>query len=276
MAQPQHRTDGAPGLLVVEDLTRRFGNFRAVNGASLQVPAGGIIGLIGPNGAGKTTLFNMIAGALPPTSGRILFDGQELTGTPPWQMVARGLVRTFQIPHEFSTLTVLENLMVVPAGQSGARLWQAWLRWGRVMAEERALRDRAEEALEFLNLSHLRDERAGNLSGGQKKLLELGRAMMSSARFVLLDEPAAGVNRTLLAQLSDRIARLRAEGGYTFLIIEHDMNMVTQLCDEVIVMAHGEILMRGSMAEVRANRAVQEAYLGVRASREGQPAGASA
>lgn len=254
----------AQPCIVVDAVTKSFGGFRAVNGCSLDVPAGSITGLIGPNGAGKTTLFNIIGGALKPTSGRILLEGRDVTGAAPYEMVGHGLVRTFQIPHEFSTLTVLENLMVVPTGQSGARLWNAWGRWGRVVEEERAIRRRGEEVLEFLNLSRLRDERAGNLSGGQKKLLELGRAMMSAARIVLLDEPAAGVNRTLLGELSARIAELRRSEGYTFFIIEHDMNLVAELCDDVIVMAHGEVLTRGPMEEVRVHKDVLEAYLGGR------------
>ena len=241
-----------------------FGGFTAVNDCTLSVEAGSITGLIGPNGAGKTTLFNIIGGASAPTRGEVRLNGRKVTGMKPHALVALGLVRTFQIPKEFSSLTVLENLMVPPPGQSGARLWAAWLRRSAVEREEVALRDQAEEVLDFLGLSHLATERAGALSGGQKKLLELGRAMMSGAKTVLLDEPAAGVNRTLMRALCERIATLRAEQGYTFFLIEHDMNVVAELCDTVIVMAHGQVLTQGPLAEIRSRPEVVEAYLGTR------------
>ena len=251
-------------MIQVDSVSKRFGGFTAIRDCSLRVPEGSITGLIGPNGAGKTTLFNIIAGAEKPSSGRVLLGGRDVTGLRPYQLHHHGLVRTFQIPQEFSTLTVLENLMMVPEDQTGAKLWAAWLQWGSLQREEADLRVRAEEVLDFLLLSHLAGERAGNLSGGQKKLLELGRVIMTGAKVVLLDEPAAGVNRTLLRTLTDRIATLRAEQAYTFFIIEHDMNMMTELCDSVVVMAHGEVLCEGTMAEIRENRQVLEAYLGTR------------
>ena len=262
-------------MIEVDRVSKRFGGFTAISDCSLTVPQGSITGLIGPNGAGKTTLFNIIAGAEKPSGGRVLLDGQDVTGLRPYQLHDHGLVRTFQIPQEFSTLTVLENLMMVPADQTGAKLWAAWLQWATLRREEAELCERGEEVLDFLSLSHLAGERAGNLSGGQKKLLELGRVIMTGAKVVLLDEPAAGVNRTLLRTLTDRIATLRAEQGYTFFIIEHDMNMMTELCDSVVVMAHGEVLCEGTMAEIRENRQVLEAYLGTReaaASAGGAPA----
>ena len=165
-------------MIVVENLVKTFGGFRAVDGASLRIEQGSITGLIGPNGAGKTTLFNVIAGVLQPTSGRVTMMGEDITGLPPHALFHKGLLRTFQIAHEFSSMTVRENLMMVPAGQSGETLWNAWFGRKRIADEERALRAKADEVIEFLTIEHLRDERAGNLSGGQKKLLELGRTMM--------------------------------------------------------------------------------------------------
>ncbi|MCR9221701.1 MAG: ABC transporter ATP-binding protein [Alphaproteobacteria bacterium] len=251
-------------MIEVEGVSKRFGGFTAIRDCSLSVPAGSITGLVGPNGAGKTTLFNIVGGALAPSGGRVRFQGRDVTGLRPFELARLGLVRTFQIPQEFSTLTVLENLMIPPPGQIGARLWAAWTRWDAVQRQEAEIAAEALEALEFLGLSHLSQERAGRLSGGQKKLLELGRAMMSGAKTVLLDEPAAGVNRTLLKTLSARLAQMRAEMGYSFFLIEHDMNLVAELCDSVYVMANGGVLAQGSMAELRRDRRVLEAYLGER------------
>jgi branched-chain amino acid transport system ATP-binding protein len=251
-------------VIRAQNVSKSFGGIRAVADCSLHVERGQILGLIGPNGAGKSTLFNILAGFLAPDSGRIELDGEDVTGRRPHELFRRGLVRTFQIAHELTRMTVLENLMVVPPGQSGEHLLAAWFQPGRVAAEERHLRERAEAVLDRLNLSELRFELAGNLSGGQKKLLELGRAMMTEAKVVLLDEIGAGVNRTLLAELAGYIERLNHESGYTFCIIEHDMDLIARLCDPVVVMAEGRVLTRGSMAEIRANEAVIEAYLGGR------------
>ena len=249
-------------MIVVENLSKHFGGIRAVNNVSLSIAPGSITGLIGPNGAGKTTLFNVIAGLHAPTSGRVLLDGADITGLPPHDLFAKGMLRTFQIAHEFSTLTVRENLMLVPGDQSGERLVDAWLRPARVRAEEAELRRKADEVIEFLEISHVADELAGNLSGGQKKLLELGRTMMVDAKIVFLDEVGAGVNRTLLRTIGDAILRLNRERGYTFCMIEHDMDFISRLCDPVIVMAEGGVLATGTAAEVRANEEVIEAYLG--------------
>ncbi len=229
---------------------------------SFTIEEGTITGLIGPNGAGKTTTFNMIAGELAPTSGRIIYQGEDIAGLPTHQMFHRGIVRTFQIPHEFAKMTVLENLMVVPPAQPGEHIFNNWINPRAVRAREEEVRDKAETALEFLSISHLRDERAGNLSGGQKKLLELGRTMMTDAKLVLLDEPGAGVNPTLVLKIIDMIAQLKAERGYTFCIIEHDMDLIASLCDPVIVLAEGTVLTEGSMDEVRSNPEVLDAYLG--------------
>ncbi|MEK9855988.1 MAG: ABC transporter ATP-binding protein [Rhodobiaceae bacterium] len=249
-------------MIVVENLSKHFGGIKAVDNVSLSIAPGSITGLIGPNGAGKTTLFNVIAGLHAPTSGRVLLDDQDITGLPPHELFARGMLRTFQIAHEFSTLTVRENLMLVPGGQSGERLMDAWLRPARVRAEEIELRRKADEVIEFLQISQVADELAGNLSGGQKKLLELGRTMMVDAKIVFLDEVGAGVNRTLLRTIGDAIQRLNRERGYTFCMIEHDMDFISRLCDPVIVMAEGAVLATGTAAEVRANEEVIEAYLG--------------
>jgi branched-chain amino acid transport system ATP-binding protein len=249
-------------LIRVDDLHKHFGGFRAVDGASLEIAAGTITGLIGPNGAGKTTLFNVIAGVLPPTSGRVTMEGADITGLPPHTLFHRGLLRTFQIAHEFASMTVRENLMMVPPGQSGEGLVAAWFGRRRIAAEERSLAEKADEVLAFLTIDHLADEKAGNLSGGQKKLLELGRTMMVDARVVFLDEVGAGVNRTLLNTVGDAILRLNRERGYTFCMIEHDMNFIGRLCDPVIVMAEGRVLAQGTIAEMKADERVIEAYLG--------------
>ena len=249
-------------MIRVENLHKRFGGLRAVDGASLEIAAGSITGLIGPNGAGKTTLFNVIAGAFRPTSGRVFLDDKEITGLPPHELFHKGVLRTFQIAHEFTTLTVTENLMMVPGGQRGESRLDAWFRPGLVREEEAAIRAKAEEVLDFLGLSHLAQEQAGNLSGGQKKLLELGRTMMVEAKIVFLDEVGAGVNRTLLRTIGDAIQRLNTERGYTFCMIEHDMDFISRLCDPVIVMAEGAVLMQGSAEEVKSDARVIEAYLG--------------
>ncbi|MBC00587.1 MAG: ABC transporter ATP-binding protein [Rhodobacteraceae bacterium] len=249
-------------MLEVDRLVMDYGGFRAVDHCSFEVHEGSITGLIGPNGAGKTTLFNLIAGAFPPSEGTIRYLGKTITKLSTDKRFHRGLVRTFQIPHEFHRLTALENLMMVPPAQAGESLIANWVSYGRVRETEAKVRARAEEALEFLELSHLANERAGNLSGGQKKLLELGRTMMTDARLVLLDEPAAGVNRTLLRKLEEKIAILNKERGYTFILIEHDMEMIEKLCDPVICMAEGRVLIQGDFATVRSDPRVLEAYLG--------------
>ncbi|MFT5629593.1 MAG: branched-chain amino acid transport system ATP-binding protein [Gammaproteobacteria bacterium] len=249
-------------MIVVENLVKTFGGFHAVDGASLRIEEGTITGLIGPNGAGKTTLFNVIAGVLKPSAGRVTMNGKDITGLPPHELFHKGLLRTFQIAHEFSTMTVRENLMMVPGAQSGETLWNAWFGRKRIADEERALLAKADEVLEFLTIDHLKDEKAGNLSGGQKKLLELGRTMMVDAKIVFLDEVGAGVNRTLLNTIGDAIIRLNKERGYTFVVIEHDMDFIGRLCDPVICMAEGKVLAEGTLAEIKANEQVIEAYLG--------------
>ena len=249
-------------MIVVDDVAKQFGGFRAVDGASMHIAEGSITGLIGPNGAGKTTLFNVIAGVLKPSGGRVTMQGEDITGLPPHELFHKGLLRTFQIAHEFASMTVRENLMMVPGGQSGETLWNTWVHRGRIAQEEAALQKKADEVLEFLTIDHLKDERAGNLSGGQKKLLELGRTMMVDAKIVFLDEVGAGVNRTLLNTIGDAIIRLNKERGYTFVVIEHDMDFIGRLCDPVICMAEGKVLAEGTLDQIKANEQVIEAYLG--------------
>ena len=249
-------------MIVVEDVVKTFGGFRAVDGSTLKIEEGSITGLIGPNGAGKTTLFNVIAGVLKPTSGRVSMMGEDITGLPPHELFHKGLLRTFQIAHEFSSMTVRENLMMVPGDQSGEVLWNTWFGRKRIANEERALQAKADEVIEFLTIEHLKEEKAGNLSGGQKKLLELGRTMMVDAKIVFLDEVGAGVNRTLLNTIGDAIIRLNKERNYTFVVIEHDMDFIGRLCDPVICMAEGRVLAQGTLDEIKANEQVIEAYLG--------------
>jgi branched-chain amino acid transport system ATP-binding protein len=249
-------------LLQVQELVKSFDGVRALNRCSLQVSGGAITGLIGPNGAGKTTLFNVVTGFLKPTTGRIFFQGQRIDGLPPHKVFRKGIVRTFQVPRELKSMTVLENLMLVPGDQLGENLWGPWLLPIVVRRQERAIQRKALEVLEFVNLYHLRHEFAGNLSSGQKKLLELARTLMCDPQMVLLDEPGAGVNPTLMKQLVASIEELCYEKGITFFIIEHDMDLVTRLCNPVIVLSEGEKIAEGEPEEIKADERVLEAYLG--------------
>ena len=257
-------------MIKVDNLSKHFGGFRAVDGASLEIQSGSITGLIGPNGAGKTTLFNVIAGVLKPSGGRVTMDGEDITGLEPHQLFHKGLLRTFQIAHEFSSMSCRENLMMVPGAQAGETLWNTWFGRKRIADQERALRAKADEVLEFLTVEHLADHKAGQISGGQKKLLELGRTMMVDAKIVFLDEVGAGVNRTLLNTIGDAIIRLNKERGYTFVVIEHDMDFIGRLCDPVICMAEGKVLAEGTLSEIKANEQVIEAYLGTGLKNKGK------
>ena len=249
-------------LIEIQNLHKHFGGFHAVDGVSLKIKQGSITGLIGPNGAGKTTLFNVIAGLYKPTDGRVLLAGTDITGLAPHELFHKGVLRTFQIAHEFASMSCRENLMMVPSNQFGETLWNTWFGRKRIADQERALAAKADEVLEFLTISHLSDEKAGQVSGGQKKLLELGRTMMVDAKIVFLDEVGAGVNRTLLNTIADAIKRLNEERGYTFVVIEHDMDFIGKLCDPVICMAEGKVLAEGSLIEIKNNEQVIEAYLG--------------
>ena len=249
-------------ILQINNISKYFGGLAAVSNCSLNIKKGSITGVIGPNGSGKTTLFNLIAGNLKPNSGKVIFNKEEITSIPSYELFSKGLLRTFQIAHEFTNLTVLENLMMVPGNQSGEKLMTALLNPKLVKKEEEIVKQKAFEVIDFLNLKHLSNELAGNLSGGQKKLLELGRTMMVDAKIVLLDEVGAGVNRTLLKDIGTAIQRLNKEKGYTFCMIEHDMDFIKRMCDPVIVMAEGSVLFVGTPDEVMKNEKVIESYLG--------------
>jgi branched-chain amino acid transport system ATP-binding protein len=249
-------------MLKINKVQKNFGGLTAVNNASMHVEKGSITGLIGPNGAGKTTLFNVIAGNLQSDSGEVILNDEKISGLKSHELFCKGVLRTFQIAHEFTSLTVLENLMMVPGNQFGEKLFYSWFKNSVVKKQEEQIRAKAIEVINFLNLTHLTQEVAGNLSGGQKKLLELGRTMMVDAKLVLLDEVGAGVNRTLLNEISDAIIRLNKEKDYTFFVIEHDMDLIEKICDPVIVMAEGSVLFQGSFNEVKSNEEVIEAYLG--------------
>ena len=252
-------------MLTVENLTKEFDGLTAVSGLGFTVEPNTITGLIGPNGAGKTTTFNMIAGHLTPSSGAVFFNEHEITGLRPYQTFQLGIVRTFQIPRPFSGMTVLENLTMVPRKQIGEKLWNNWLQNSAVKKEELKIKDKAKDLLEFLNLDDLQNEFSGNLSGGQLKLLELGRALMSDPKLILLDEPAAGVNPILLEEIIDRIKDIHRQ-GVTFLIIEHNMELVMRLCSSILVMADGDMLMQGSPEEIRSDPRLIDAFLGSEAS----------
>jgi len=250
-------------LLQVTGLRRSFYGVHALEGVDLAVEPGTITGLIGPNGAGKTTLFNCVSGLIPPDGGRIVFDGEDITGWRADRVTRRGLVRTFQIARGFPRLSVLENLLLYGDRQPGEKLWKAIGRVPGVERRERELRARAFAVAERLNLSRAVNDPAADLSGGQKKLLELGRALMTDPKLVLLDEPIAGVNPVLAGEIALHLQRLQRD-GLTFLIIEHHLDVIARLCDPVIVMAEGRHLAQGPFASVAANPEVQEAYLGRR------------
>ncbi len=257
-------------MILVKNVVKHFGGLAAVDGVNLEIKQGKITGLIGPNGAGKSTLFNLIAGNLTPESGSIHLDGEDVTGLKPHMLFTKGLLRTFQIAHEFQSLSVLDNLMIVPSMQEGESLLGAWFKREKVIRQEAEIRGKAEEIISFLNMGHLANELAGNLSGGQKKLLELGRTMMVSPKVVILDEVGAGVNRTLLKEIGNAILKMNHERGFTFCMIEHDMDFISRLCDPVVVMAEGKILAQGSVEEIKANEEVVEAYLGASMKNTGE------
>ena len=249
-------------MLEINNVHKSFGGLKAVDGCTLRVEKGSITGLIGPNGAGKTTLFNVITGHYKPDEGSIQFQDEEIGGLEPHQIFGKKLYRTFQITREFSQMSVLENLMIMPKGQIGEKIWNTWFKLKGIKQQEIEIRDKALEVLEFVELIDLKNEYAGSLSGGQKKLLELARSMMADPEMVLLDEPGAGINPTLMNKLMSNIQTLRDQKGITFLLIEHDMDLVMNLCQPVIVMSEGKKLAEGTAEEIKSNEQVLEAYLG--------------
>ncbi len=248
-------------LLRVEGLDKHFGGLRAVDDASFEIEEGVIAGMIGPNGAGKTTAFNCVAGFLKPDGGKVFFGDREITGWPTHRIFGEGLVRTFQIPQELESMTVLENVMLAGEEQLGEAVWRNWFAPWSVRRREAELEARAHEVLEQTQLAHQAYVSAGTLSGGQRKLLELARALMPDPRMILLDEPGAGVNPALVRRLAEHIRELRDRLGLSFLIIEHNLEFVRQLCDPVVVMAQGRVLDVGPPEEVLSNPEVQAAYL---------------
>jgi len=248
-------------LLAASGLTKSFGGIKAVDNAAIEVAQGSITGLIGPNGAGKTTLFNLLSNFIRPDQGRVLFDGEPIHHLQPHQIAQQGMIRTFQVARVLSRLSVLENMLLAAQHQTGENFWSAWLQFGQVAKEEKQLKERAYAILESVGLTHMTHEYAGALSGGQRKLLEMARALMVQPKLILLDEPAAGVNPTLINQICDHITTWNRE-GMTFLIIEHNMDVIMSLCDRVWVLAEGRNLAVGTPSEIQTNAQVLEAYLG--------------
>jgi len=249
-------------ILLAENITMRFKGLVAVNNVSLAVGRGSITALIGPNGAGKTTLFNCISGFLTGATGSVTFDGERIGGMPPFRRSLRGLVRTFQIPRIFHRLTLIENMLVADREQPGDKLFGCFHRRGAMLARTHAATDKARELLALLGIERLGDEYAGTLSGGQRKLLELGRVLMTDPRMILLDEPMAGVNPALGLKLLERVEQLRSERGITFLFVEHDMEVVMRVSDRVLVLDEGQLIADGAPEAIRANERVIDAYLG--------------
>jgi neutral amino acid transport system ATP-binding protein len=249
-------------LLAATGLCKSFGGVKAVNEARIEVTKGSITGLIGPNGAGKTTLFNLLSNFIRPDKGRVIFDGEPIQQLQPYQIAQQGLVRTFQVARTLSRLSVLDNMLLAAQKQTGENFWQVQLQPHIVAQEERQLQEQAMSLLESVGLAQKAHDYAGGLSGGQRKLLEMGRALMTNPKLILLDEPAAGVNPRLIDDICDRIHTWNRQDGMTFLIIEHNMDVIMSLCDRVWVLAEGQNLADGTPAEIQNNSQVLEAYLG--------------
>jgi neutral amino acid transport system ATP-binding protein len=248
-------------LLSAKGLSKSFGGIRAVNNAYLEVPQGSITGLIGPNGAGKTTLFNLLSNFIRPDKGEVFLDGQPIHQLPPYQIALKGCVRTFQVARVLSRLTVLENMLLASPGQTGENFLKVWFQGAKIRQQEQENRAKALDILDSIGLVEKAHDYAGALSGGQRKLLEIGRALMTEPKLILLDEPAAGVNPTLIGQISDHIIEWNRQ-GITFLIIEHNMDVIMSLCHHVWVLAEGTNLADGIPSEIQKNERVLKAYLG--------------
>lgn len=248
-------------LLSAKGLSKSFGGICAVNNADLDVPQGSITGLIGPNGAGKTTLFNLLSNFIRPDKGEVFLDGQPIHQLPPYQIALKGCVRTFQVARVLSRLTVLENMLLASPGQTGENFLKVWFQGAKIRQQEQENRAKALDILDSIGLGEKAHDYAGALSGGQRKLLEIGRALMTEPKLILLDEPAAGVNPTLIAQISDHIIEWNRQ-GITFLIIEHNMDVIMSLCHHVWVLAEGTNLADGIPSEIQKNERVLKAYLG--------------
>ena len=249
-------------MLQISKINKSFGGLKVLNNLSFKIEKGSISGLIGPNGAGKTTLFNVINGSIKPDSGSIQLNNYELIGLLPHELFEIGVLRTFQIPHEFFSLTVLDNLLVVPPNKIGETFFGQWFFEKKIKKIEEINVKKAKDILDILGLSHLEKEYAGNLSGGQKKLLELGRVMMVEPEIILLDEVGAGVNKTLLKKISNIIKKLNKEKKYTFIMIEHDLDFISKLSDTIVVMAEGQFLTQGNIQQIKSNQKVIDIYLG--------------
>lgn len=249
-------------MLAVHNVGKSFGGIRAVDGCSLKIEKSAIVGVIGPNGAGKTTLFKLISGFEKPDNGAIVFNGENIEGTASFEIARKGLIRTFQLSKALTKLTLEENMLLAPQFQHGERMWNVWLRPKEVEQQEAENKEKAHALLEFLGLLRLKDEYAGALSGGQKRLLEIARALMADPKMLLLDEPFAGVNPTLSMKILEYIKELRVTSGMTILVIEHDMPKIMQLSDHIYVLNKGKVIASGLPEEVRANEQVVDAYLG--------------